>query len=157
LQFAEATRHVHGYDIAAGNLALAKKHAKEFRLKNTTFHLLRSVADYDSFKPYDFFYSNIVFQHNPPPVQKIMLEKIVAKALPGALLFFQVPVYSSDYVFDPATYLRAAPVDLEMHVLPQAVIFDVLWGGGCRVLEVMEDYATNDPHWISMCFLAKRQ
>ncbi|WP_137176381.1 class I SAM-dependent methyltransferase [Roseomonas sp. AR75] len=156
VQLAGLFAHVHGYDISPGNLALAEYHAKEFGIKNASFHLLKDITGYNGIQPFDFFFSVIVLQHNPPPVQRVVLEKIVEKANPGAILFFQVPTYSARYRFDPETYLASAPAEIEMHVLPQADVFEILTAGGCRVLEVMEDTATGQPDWISNTFLAQK-
>jgi SAM-dependent methyltransferase len=156
VQLAGLFAHVHGYDISPGNLALAEKNAKDFGAGNTTFHLLRGIADYDRLEPFDIFFSVIVLQHNPGPVQRHILQKLVERAKPGAVLYFQVPTYALRYRFDPDAYLASPAATLEMHVLPQDEIFDVLTEGGCRLLEVMEDNATGHPEWISNTFLAQK-
>jgi 2-polyprenyl-3-methyl-5-hydroxy-6-metoxy-1,4-benzoquinol methylase len=156
VQLAGMFRQVHCYDISPGNLSLAEFHAREFGMNNASFHLLRTFADYDQLQPYDFFFSVIVLQHNPPPVQRAVLEKVVAKAKPGALLYFQVPTYGARYQFDPDSYLASPAAQIEMHVLPQPDVFEIMAEGGCRIVEVMEDTSTGQPDWVSMTFLAQK-
>jgi hypothetical protein len=86
-----------------------------------------------------------------------MLERIISRARKGAILYFQVPVYSSSYVFDAESYVSSDQQELEMHSLPQSVVFDVLSKGHCRVVEVMEDLAVGRSDWISMTFLAQKK
>lgn len=157
VQLAGLFKSVHGYDISPGNLALARQAGAEFGRTNIEYHLIERMKQYEEIEAFDFFFSVIVFQHNPPPVQKYMLERIVDKARPGALLYFQVPVYSASYRFDAKKYLASKPTAIEMHVLPQSDVFDVLQAGGCRIVETMEDTATGHPEWISMSFLAQKR
>ncbi|PWS34591.1 hypothetical protein DFH01_23950 [Falsiroseomonas bella] len=156
VQLAGVVERVHAYDISPGNLALAQKNSDDFGVKNVQFHLMRSMDEYKKLIPFDLFFSVIVLQHNPPPVQRYILQQVVERAKPGAILYFQVPTYALRYTFDPEKYLAGPPARLEMHVLPQDEIFEVLRAGGARVLEVMEDNSTGNPEWISNTFVARK-
>jgi SAM-dependent methyltransferase len=157
IRIAPLFRELHAYDISPGNLALAERHAAEAGVRNIRFHLLRSVEDYAGLEGFDFFFSRLVLQHNPPPVQRHMLQQIVAKARPGALLFFQVFTYWTAYGFDAARYLAEPVRDMEVHCLPQSTVFSVLGNGGCRVIEVMEDDCVGTTEGISCTFLARKR
>lgn len=149
--------HVDGYDISPGNLALAKRNAEAFGVSNARFHLTRRIDDYDRMAEYDFFFSVIVLQHNPPPIQYEMLKRIFAKARKNALLYFQVQVYALRYRFDAEEYLESPVATLDMHVLPQQDVFQLLADADCRVVEVMEDNASGHPEWQSVTFVAQKR
>ena len=58
---------VYAYDISPAHLALAKKHLAENRIDNVDL-ILCAEQSLQELSSCDFFYSCIVFQHNPPPV-----------------------------------------------------------------------------------------
>lgn len=154
------TKHfarVVGYDISPGNLRHAHANAQAHQINSFTGHLIKEIGDYDKIEKFDFFFSSIVLQHNPPPVQKLLLDKIMKRAKKDAILYFQVATYCASYRFDVVQYLDSPSLDLEMHVLSQSDVFDAISRGGCRLVEVMEDTATGQPDWISMSFLAQKR
>ena len=87
----------------------------------------------------------IVLQHNPPPIIRLIVGEFLRALKPGGVAFFQVPTYRAGYRFSLEAYLRneaARHEMMEMHVLPQRVIFDVARQEGGQVLEVIEDGMT---------------
>jgi SAM-dependent methyltransferase len=156
VHLARRFRKVYALDVSPGNLATAKKNAEVYGNDNINFKLITKIRDYERVPSFDFFFSLIVLQHNPPPVQRYMLERIAAKAKPGALFYFQVQAYAEKYDFDPNTYLDSPDHQMEMHVFPQSAVFDVLRTARCKILDVMEDNPTNHPNWMSMAFLAQK-
>jgi hypothetical protein len=70
-----------------------------------------------------------------------------------------VPTYRQDYRFHAADYLASAEIrgSMEMHVLPQPVLFALFARHDCRVLEVREDGKTGSPRMISNSFLIQKQ
>jgi len=70
-------------DISPGNLALCEKHIEEAGASNVKPMLLASPYDIDQLGDFDFFYAVISIQHNPPPVQKLLLDKILPKIRVG--------------------------------------------------------------------------
>lgn len=58
---------VQAYDISQGHLSQAEQRTQEVGVSNCRFHLCSDNL-LDSLEACDFFYSRIVFQHNPPPL-----------------------------------------------------------------------------------------
>ena len=73
LALASKCAAVHGYDISPNHLALAEKRAAETGAGNVRFHLCTADVIGKPLEPCDFFFSCIVFQHNPPPIMLAML------------------------------------------------------------------------------------
>ena len=157
MHLAPLFRTLHGYDISPGNLAIAQQHLSKLRIGNAEFSLLRSLADYAELKPFDVFVSSIVLQHNPPPVSRCILEHVTTRANPGAILFFQIVTYGSQYRFDAKEYLASPPGGMEVHAIPQAEVFDILRRGNCHVIEVMEDNAVGSELFLSNTFVAVKR
>jgi 2-polyprenyl-3-methyl-5-hydroxy-6-metoxy-1,4-benzoquinol methylase len=147
---------LHGYDISPGNLEMAKQNAAARGLRNAGFHLLRDLDDFDRIEPYDLLFSTIVLQHNSPPVQRAMLERLARRAKPGGVMCFQLATYAAQYRFEVQAYLATPRAVMDMHVLPQADVFEVMQASGFAVLEVMEDNAIAHPEWLSTMFLARK-
>jgi cyclopropane fatty-acyl-phospholipid synthase-like methyltransferase len=148
---------LHGYDISPGNLAMAERNVAARGLGNARFHLLRDLDDFDRVEPYDLLFSTIVLQHNSPPVQRAMLERLARRARPGGVMCFQLATYAAQYSFAVQAYLATPPAVMDMHVLPQADVFEVMAASGFAVLEVMEDNAIAHPEWLSTMVLARRR
>jgi|SRR6185437_4858990 len=135
-------RRVEAWDISPAHLALARQiNSGAPGIEHVVWRQLREIEDIDNVEPFDLFFSVIVLQHNPPPVIALLLEKIAAKLKPNGIAFFQVPTYHRDYFFQSDKYfkLRADTQEIEMHVLPQAYVFDIFARNGCVPLEVFED------------------
>ena len=66
---------------------------------------------------------------------------------PGGVAYFQIPTWKAEYRFGLDDYIKRQlkKSKMEMHVLPQHVIFDEAHKAGFKVLEVLEDYRTG-PH-----------
>lgn len=130
-------------DISALHLAMARKTMHEFGLNNISFSHLNKFAAYDSLPNFDVFFSIIVLQHNPPPLMKILLAKILGKLNPGGLAYFQIPTYALNYEFSAKGYLQTVnpPKRVEVHYLPQPELFRIIRSAGCEVLECREDGA----------------
>ncbi len=63
---------------------------------------------------------------------------------PGGIAYFQVPTYQRGYKFSCANYLAhvGGGKEMEMHVLPQAEVFDIASQTEAQVLEIFEDSFT---------------
>jgi hypothetical protein len=63
-----------------------------------------------------------------------------------------------DYAYAVADDLAAPrPARMEMHVLPQPVVFRLAAEAGLEVLQVREDYLAGDPaRWVSNLFVLRR-
>jgi SAM-dependent methyltransferase len=137
--------HVHGYDISAAHLDGARAHLANSGVGNVTLHHVRAVEDMTDLERVDLVYSLIVLQHNPPPVIKLIVREFLRALNPGGVAIFQVPTYRLGYRFRVREYLEDEATRhemMEMHLLPQCVIFRIAREEGCEVLEVIEDGMT---------------
>lgn len=130
---------VNAYDISANHLSIAAKRAKSLEVTNIKFHLCAQDM-LRKLQPCDFFYSRIVFQHNPPPVIAKLVENALTSLKDGGIAIFQIPTYQTGYRFSLSEWLGNSHVlDMQMHCLPQHVIFSIIKTCGCDLLEVRED------------------
>jgi len=149
---AAAFREVIGIDISQSHLALARDVVAESGRQNVRL-VLSAAPEFGMTEPFDLWFSYIVLQHNPPPIIAMILRRMFAMLAPGGIAVFQVPTYVPGYRFDVAQYL-AAPKQgtIEVHCLPQPVVFRLAAEAGCRSLEVREDSAVGFP-WLSDTFV----
>jgi len=128
-------------DISPGNLALCEKHMEEAGASNVKPVLLASPYDIDQLGDFDFFYSVISIQHNPPPVQKLLLDKILPKIRVGGGCLFQTPdapnyTYTQENVENPGTHI------MDTHSLPRAVVLRIMQDHGLKIGDVATDGCT---------------
>lgn len=149
---------VHGYDISEGHLAVADERATELGITNLNLY---SCADsvLPDLESCDCFYSRIVFQHNPPPVIVGLIKKALSSLNRGGIALFQVPTYGVGYSFQLEKWLKANHgLDMQMHCLPQSVIFNLIAAAKCEVLEVREDNCTGAPErFVSNTFIVRKE
>ncbi len=142
-------------DISESHMAMAAEAVREAGVANVRFELARAPT-FGMTEPFDLWFSYIVLQHNPPPVIAMVLQRALSMLAPGGIAMFQVPTFASNYGFDLARYL-AAPTEtgtIEVHCLPQSVVFGIAHRCGCVPLEVREDTAMGPPsHWLSNTFI----
>jgi len=158
LALAKVFKKVHGYDISANHLALTGRRAAETGIQNVDFHLCSADPGIENLEECDFFCSYIVFQHNPPPIIRELIGAALSSLRPGGIAVFQVPTYQRGYSFRIKEYLAHLPrLDMEMHCIPQDVVFSLIAAGQCRVLEVREDGWIGRGHSISNTFVVQRR
>jgi 2-polyprenyl-3-methyl-5-hydroxy-6-metoxy-1,4-benzoquinol methylase len=126
-------------DVSSGNLEICRNHLAQAGTTNVETRLLSRLEDLERIEPFDVFYSLIVLQHNPPPIIKFILRRILRKARPGGLAFFQVPTNPIGYTFDTDAYLASPVPVMELHALPMHEVFGLLAENGFRPLEVILD------------------
>src|SRR5271167_900672 len=80
-----------GVDISGGNLGVAQRYLQNEHMENVDWLLLRDLQQLEDVESFDFFYSIIVLQHNPPPVIARLLRIILKKLRSGGAFLFQVP------------------------------------------------------------------
>jgi hypothetical protein len=122
-----------------GNLAICGERLKREGLDNVRTVLISSPAEVAALPPYDFLFSTIVFQHNPPPVQRYLLDVLLSKIADRGGVLFQLPTHTPDYTFRVSDYLASPPGVLEMHCLPMADVFKLLLKHHITPLEVLMD------------------
>ncbi|SRR6266481_256071 len=148
---------VHAYDISQGHLSLAEQRAHEVGVPNCKFHLCSDNL-LNPLEECDLFYSKIVFQHNPPPVIHQLIRNALRALKPGGIAIFQVPTYCIGYRFSINEWLATDDeLDMQMHCLPQHVIFPIIADENCELLEVREDGSTGAPdQFISNTFMIRK-
>lgn len=148
---------VHAYDISREHLSLARQRGTEVGITNCRYHLCPENL-LDPLETCDFYYSRIVFQHNPPPIIHQLISNALRALTPGGIAIFQVPVYKSGYRFSLQQWLAADhALDMQMHCLPQEVIFAIIAEEDCIPLEVMEDSATGAHRSASYTFVIRKK
>ncbi len=150
--------HVVASDISAPHLKLAKEALAKYACHNVDLLKLSGMRDLENLAEFDAFYSVIVLQHNPPPVMAYALKTILKKLRPGGIGYFQLPTYSQGYRFSAPDYLSqlADTGRMEMHVLPQDVLFALIEETGCQLLEVRENDYTGNPRDVSNTVLIRK-
>jgi SAM-dependent methyltransferase len=146
-------------DISPSHLALAQQTLGRFERTNVNLVHLDSFGALEAIPEFDVFFSIIVLQHNPPPLIAATLKTVLNRLRPGGIAYFQVPTYRTKYRFRIDEYLRNASPSrgMEMHVIPQHVLFDILRQAGCQLLEFREDGSTGNYETISNSILARKQ
>lgn len=149
---------VYGYDISPGHLKVARQRALELGMANADFRLCPD-SEVGDIEPCDFFYSKIVFQHNPPPLIAELIRRVLEALLPGGIAIFQVPTYGAGYGFKLRNWLNAShDLNMQMHCLPQQRIFEIVHAENCLPLEVREDNFTGAPgRYISNTFVIRKR
>lgn len=143
------TRHLAGrfrkviaIDISEGNLREARAMAEREQLANIEFVLLASPAELEQLPDYDVLYSTMVFQHNPPPVQKYQLDVLLGKIRIKGAFFVQAQTISPGYAFSIADYLCSPIETMDMHCLPMHEILALIRKHRLPLYEVAADYFT---------------
>jgi SAM-dependent methyltransferase len=131
-----------GVDVSHEHLQLAESYIQEQGLANVELAQLTKLQELAQLGNFDFLYSQIVFQHNPPPVTKYILEQLLAQLNPNGLAYFQIPTYKIGYSFSVEQYLNSDDMpEMEMHYLPQDQLFSMIAKANCTILEIREDTA----------------
>jgi SAM-dependent methyltransferase len=129
-------------DISEGNLRQCADMAARRGLANIECLLLRSPDDLSHLPEVDFVYSVIALQHNTPPIQKLLLDMLLAKIRDGGGFLFQTQTFYHDDVFDIEKYLKS-PVDvMDVHSLPMHEILRLIEHHGLSLREVASDHWT---------------
>jgi SAM-dependent methyltransferase len=127
-----------GADISRAHLDAAR--VALAGVANATLLHVSRLDDLAALAPYDFLYSRIVLQHNPPPVIAVILERLLGRLAPGGAAFVQVPVWIPGYQFRVAAYLAGLQTGpMEMHALPQRDLLAIVRQAGCVIRELRED------------------
>jgi SAM-dependent methyltransferase len=129
-------------DISEGNLRQFRAMAESASLSNVECALLESPEQIEKLPEFDFFYSTIVLQHNPPPIQKLQLDQLLGKLRVGGGFLFQTQTYYPGYKFIVDEYLASAVEIMDMHSLPMHEVLRVIEKHGHKLREVAADMWT---------------
>lgn len=132
--------HVHGVDVSASHLEIAREALEKRAPGKVTLHHLERIDAVEDLPSVDFLLSLIVLQHNPPPVMRVLLAGLLGRLRSGGVAVIQIPTYlPAGYRFDVGEYIAGEGRDMEMHALPQREVFAVARAAGVDVLEVLDD------------------
>ena len=133
--------HVIAVDVSSGGLAVCAERAKTLGLTNVTTSLLTSTDDLTKFGQIDFFLSLSTLQHNPPPVQKFLIDDALRSLPPGGFCLFQTPDWLDGYTFSSKRFLSEAPDAMcDCHCLPKTAVLDILEDNRMRLLDFAPDF-----------------
>jgi SAM-dependent methyltransferase len=127
-----------GADISRPHLAAARLALAD--VPNVSLLAVSRLDDLAALSQYDFLYTRLVLQHNPPPLIAVILARLLAQLAPGGAAFVQVPVWIPGYRFRLAEYLTGLQTGpMEMHALPQRELLAIVRDAGCLIRELRED------------------
>ncbi|MEQ1671561.1 MAG: class I SAM-dependent methyltransferase [Hyphomicrobium sp.] len=151
---AESCEKVIGVDVSTSHLRLAQEYMTGESVGNVSFVHVTHFSDIERLPTYDFLYSKIVLQHNPPPVIAKLLDYLLSKLTVGGIGIVQIPTYAKGYTFDPDEYVKKMDhiINMEMHILPQPVIFELLSKHNCIPREVIRDHLVTTMDFVSTTF-----
>ncbi|MEM1344840.1 MAG: class I SAM-dependent methyltransferase [Pseudomonadota bacterium] len=116
-----------GVDLSAGHLAETKRNLALVDPDGTaqldTF-LMSGLDDAANLPEADCCYSEIVLQHNTPPVMAYFLKALLKALRPGGIAILHIPIHHPFYAFDTEEYLKDANAGrfMEVHVLPRETL-----------------------------------
>ena len=126
-------------DISPGNMKECQKKIEENELKNVEMVLLTTPTDIEKVKGFNVFFSRIVLQHNPPPVQSYLLSTVLENLESGGIAFFQAVTGGPGYRYSASSHLVSHSNDFEMHALPMKFIFAAIYESGCQLVDMFRD------------------
>jgi 2-polyprenyl-3-methyl-5-hydroxy-6-metoxy-1,4-benzoquinol methylase len=126
-------------DISVQNLALCAESMERLGVHNVKYVLIKSVKDISLLPNFDFLFSTIVLQHNPPPVQYFILDNLFSKTNAGSIVLFQAPTHTMGYEFEEAAYLSSPLATMELHSLPMPDVLRLMAKHQLDPLEVVMD------------------
>ncbi len=146
-------------DISRLRLDLNQRALRRYQSNNVEHHHLVTIESLSRLPDFDAFFSIVVLQHNPPPVILFLLKLIFGKLSPGGIAYFQVPTFIHNYAFLLADYFRetSEAKDMEMHAIPQRLLFEIIEVCGCDLLEIREDPWTDSREIISNSVFVKKK
>jgi trans-aconitate methyltransferase len=148
-----------GVDVSANHLAEARKYLAAESVANVeTVHVSRA-SEIEALPAFDVLYSKIVLQHNPPPIMARVLNVLCGKLRPQGVGVVQIPTYACGYSFRAKEYLKtmSQQANMEMHVLPQPVVFNILDSNRCVPLEVSRDHLVKTVDFVSTTFVFQKR
>jgi SAM-dependent methyltransferase len=148
---------VDAYDISQGHLTQAELRSQAVGADNIHYHLCADDV-LEELAPCDFLYTKLVLQHNPPPIIAQILKRALRSLNANGIGVFQVPTYQVGYQFKIDEWLAEEHrLDMQMHCLPQEVLFSIIAEERCTLLSVREDNATGEPdRFISNTFIVRK-
>jgi len=140
LALSKVFRKVYGFDISYEHLSIAERECKTRNISSISFNLIKDFTDIDSLPSVDFFYTQFVLQHNPPPLILHILDRLFKSLNVNGIGFFQVPTYLSNYEFTKKSFLNNDE-QMELHAVEQEKVFQLLHKNSMSLVDIYEDNA----------------
>lgn len=136
--FVGRAAHCEGWDFSRSHLQLLEDNFNDlFQLDRSAF--ATRMLDSPDLEPidaeFDFAYSLLALQHNPPPVMARMLRILLRSLAPGGLALVHLTTAPAieGYAFSLDEYHKAEHRRMEMHALSRESIFDIAREEGVTV------------------------
>lgn len=131
---------IHAWDVSDGNLAECINNLRNANITNVETKLIHELEDYSRVPCHDVFFSEIVIQHNPPPLQYFLLDKILSKLKVGGVFYFQTITHHATYSFKTDPYLSwEHKQSFEMHALPMRWVSHAIRRNGLYLMDVLKE------------------
>jgi 2-polyprenyl-3-methyl-5-hydroxy-6-metoxy-1,4-benzoquinol methylase len=159
IHLANLFRNITALDISKGHLDLARQKINKLNIKNVNLRKIETFDDLKQLPKYDFIFTVIVLQHNPPPIIAAIIETLFLLLKTNGIVMFQVPVQKKGYRFIVDDYLTQMNQNktMEMHVIPQPIVLGIARQCNCFLLEVHNDGCTGNEHeYVSQTFVFKK-
>jgi len=138
--FASNFAKINAWDVSPGNLKECILNLKSKNISNVEIKLINSLSDYNNIPEFDVFYSDIVLQHNTPPLQYYILDQVFSKLKSGGVVLFQTITHHLTYQFNVETYLNwKHDSAFEMHALPMRHVMQLFKRHNISVLDVIKE------------------
>ena len=150
---------LYAYDISAPHLNHLRELVKERELSNVMPLQLMQLEDLQAHSQINLVVSLITLQHNTPPLIVYFLKSLLKTLSRKGVAVIQIPTYCNGYIFEIDRYLNTPQGnELEVHFLPQNIIFEVLREIDCICLEVREDpFLGDSERTLSNTFLIQKR
>jgi SAM-dependent methyltransferase len=126
-------------DISKSHLDIARSFLTQTET-NINFLELDNYDIDNKIENIDFLYSILTLQHNPPPLALFLLRSLLGKLNSGGIAYIQLPSYIDGYLFGTSRYMADDTKNsIEMHLIPQDIIFKTISDCNCLCLEIRED------------------
>ena len=140
-------------DVSRGNLSLLQ----EQQPSDTNIEPIL-ISRFDQFKTFskiDFFVSLITLQHNPPPLQKFILQNIFESMNIHAVGVFQIPIHNPHFTFNTEAFLDGSASEMDMFSLPIDKIFEICRESNVSIVHVEQDNLAGPKH-LSCTFYVQK-
>jgi SAM-dependent methyltransferase len=150
-------KKVSALDISKQYLEIARENLEARELR-ADFINIESYSTLEKTVPreIDVFFSIISLQHNPPPIQILILRNILQRVSNGGIAYFQTVVGINGYKFKISDYLNNQDAKFETHMLPMKEVISLLLQENFEILEIFRDEWQIDPNYHSYTFLARK-
>ncbi len=156
---AEKVRRVVGVDISKSHLEICREYLDKNGITNVSLDCINPSSDSLSIQgKYDFIYTRIVLQHNPPPLISMLLQNLLSSLNPEGIAMFQVVTYIDGYSWTVNQYLSKIESidDQNLHVIPEFKVFQIIHESQCVCLSVDRDQSVTGIDKISKEFVVKK-